>query len=215
MIYGASRVKMGEPTSLFKRTEQANYCLIQEHTSKAVPMKTCEEWRYGSAILDYGTRWSWVISFTPRPLYPLGKDLPISIGCEVGWATEPAWTLWSRDKSCICQESNLGLPCLRAPLHRLSYPCWWQILSFYPWNISLQPLWIWALCMGNLTAWDRSQIIGRVARVSLMPCPLVIALTRLESDKLGPGPSDWMDHPVSRPHTWVSRATQKHIHATY
>jgi hypothetical protein len=31
-------------------------------------MKTYGEWRYSSTILDPGTRWRWVISFTPRPL---------------------------------------------------------------------------------------------------------------------------------------------------
>jgi hypothetical protein len=25
-------------------------------------------------ILDLGTRWKWVVSFTPRPLYPQGKS---------------------------------------------------------------------------------------------------------------------------------------------
>jgi hypothetical protein len=25
-------------------------------------------------ILDLGTKWRWVVSFTPRPLYPLGKS---------------------------------------------------------------------------------------------------------------------------------------------
>jgi hypothetical protein len=25
-------------------------------------------------ILDLGTRWRWVVSFTPRPLYPQGKS---------------------------------------------------------------------------------------------------------------------------------------------
>jgi hypothetical protein len=27
-----------------------------------------------SRILDLGTRWKWVVSFTPRPLYPKGKS---------------------------------------------------------------------------------------------------------------------------------------------
>jgi hypothetical protein len=25
-------------------------------------------------ILDFGTRWRWVVSFTSRPLYPQGKN---------------------------------------------------------------------------------------------------------------------------------------------
>jgi hypothetical protein len=28
------------------------------------------EWRCSSTILDLGTRWRWVVSLTPRPLYP-------------------------------------------------------------------------------------------------------------------------------------------------
>jgi hypothetical protein len=37
-----------------------------------------------------------VVSFTPLPLYPLGKYL---IGMEVGWAPDPVWTLRSREES--------------------------------------------------------------------------------------------------------------------
>jgi hypothetical protein len=29
----------------------------------------------GPRILDLGTRWRWVVSFTPQPLYPQGKSL--------------------------------------------------------------------------------------------------------------------------------------------
>jgi hypothetical protein len=32
-----------------------------------------EKWRYSSAILDFGTRWRRIVSFTPRPLCPRGK----------------------------------------------------------------------------------------------------------------------------------------------
>jgi hypothetical protein len=34
------------------------------------------EWKYSSIILDLGTRWRWVVSFMPRPLYPQGKSPP-------------------------------------------------------------------------------------------------------------------------------------------
>jgi hypothetical protein len=40
-------------------------------------------------ILDLGTRWRWMVSFTPRPLYPHEK--------EAGWAPEPLWTRWWRE----------------------------------------------------------------------------------------------------------------------
>jgi hypothetical protein len=32
------------------------------------------EWRHISTHCDLDTRWMWVVSFTPRPLYPLGKS---------------------------------------------------------------------------------------------------------------------------------------------
>jgi hypothetical protein len=67
------------------------------------------EWRY-SSILDLGTRWRWVISFTPRPFYPRGKSRRYPLGRP----PEPAWPLWSRE--------NLS-PRLPSPsLYRLSYP---------------------------------------------------------------------------------------------
>jgi hypothetical protein len=28
-------------------------------------------------------------SFTPRPLFPLGKEPPVSVGYEAGWAPKP------------------------------------------------------------------------------------------------------------------------------
>jgi hypothetical protein len=30
---------------------------------------------------------------------PLEKEPPVLIGYEVGWAPEPAWRLWNREKS--------------------------------------------------------------------------------------------------------------------
>jgi hypothetical protein len=32
------------------------------------------EWMYSSTFLDLGTSWRWVVSFTPRPFYPLGNS---------------------------------------------------------------------------------------------------------------------------------------------
>jgi hypothetical protein len=50
-----------------------------------------------------------VVSFTPRLLYPPGKNPPtywIS-----GWVDpEPVWTLWNRDKSYPYRDSNPGSP---------------------------------------------------------------------------------------------------------
>jgi hypothetical protein len=41
-------------------------------------------------ILNLGARRGWVVSTTPRPVYP-GKD-PVPIVQEAGWAPGPVWT---------------------------------------------------------------------------------------------------------------------------
>jgi hypothetical protein len=62
-------------------------CLTKHHAMKTY-------WGSGGIaprILDFGTRWRWVVSFTPLPLYPQGKP-PVPTGQEAGWAPEPFWT---------------------------------------------------------------------------------------------------------------------------
>jgi hypothetical protein len=74
-------------------------------------------------MLDLGARRGWVVSTTPRPLYP-GKD-PVPIVQEAGWTPEPVRT---------CAK-NLPPPGTRSPdrparsqsLYRMSYPA--HILS--------------------------------------------------------------------------------------
>jgi hypothetical protein len=67
---------------------QLSLCLTKHHTMK-------KYWGSGgiaSHVLDLGTRWRWVVSFTPRPLYP------VSIVWEAEWAPEPFCTRWWREK---------------------------------------------------------------------------------------------------------------------
>jgi hypothetical protein len=47
-------------------------------------MKTYGERRYSTTILDLGTRWRWVVSFTPRPLYSRGKSPRYSFNRKLG-----------------------------------------------------------------------------------------------------------------------------------
>jgi hypothetical protein len=42
-------------------------------------------WMYSFIILDLGTRWKWVVSFTPRPLYPRGNCPPPRTHWIGGW----------------------------------------------------------------------------------------------------------------------------------
>jgi hypothetical protein len=75
-----------------------------------------EEWRYSSIILDLGTRWSSVVSFTPRPLYPRGRRHRYSLDRALGGPYVWSGRLWGTEKS-------LALPGIepQPSLYRLSY----------------------------------------------------------------------------------------------
>jgi hypothetical protein len=47
-------------------------------------MKTHRGVEYISTIPDLGTRWRWVVSFMPRPLYTLGNRPPVPLDRRLG-----------------------------------------------------------------------------------------------------------------------------------
>jgi hypothetical protein len=64
------------------------FFLIKHHAMKAF-------WGSGdiaSRILDLGTRWSWVVNFTSRLLYPQWKSPSYSLD------RRPVWTRWWGEK---------------------------------------------------------------------------------------------------------------------
>jgi hypothetical protein len=72
-------------------------------------------------ILDLGTRWKWVVSFTSQPLYSRGKS------CGIHWTGGLVGPRASLDaveqrKTLHFRESNPGLPAGSPSLYRLSYP---------------------------------------------------------------------------------------------
>jgi hypothetical protein len=77
-----------------------NKCLI----SYALCHKDIRECRYSSTFLDLGNIRRWVVSFTPRPLYPWGKNPPVL------WnpprMPEPVWATWKRENALIYRDSN-------------------------------------------------------------------------------------------------------------
>jgi hypothetical protein len=58
-----------------------------------------------------------LVSFTPLPLYSPGKEPPVSIGQEAGWAPQPVWTLWTKGKS-LAPVANRS-PIFGQPAHGL------------------------------------------------------------------------------------------------
>jgi hypothetical protein len=68
-------------------------------------MKTLErhvgEWIYSSTILDLGTKWRWLVSFTPGRI-TLGTHW-----IEAGWAPELIWKLWRRENFWITGQPSV------------------------------------------------------------------------------------------------------------
>jgi hypothetical protein len=56
-------------------------------------------------FLDLGTSWRWVVSFTPRPLYPRGKSPRYPLDRRLG-GPESVWTTWRRENSWPNRDSN-------------------------------------------------------------------------------------------------------------
>jgi hypothetical protein len=65
------------------------------------PWRRMEEWRYSSTILDLGTRWKWVVSFTTRSLYPRGKSPLYRLNMRLGGP---------RSRSGCCGVEKMFLP---------------------------------------------------------------------------------------------------------
>jgi hypothetical protein len=79
-------------------------------------------WESGSiapSILDLGTRWRWVVSFTPRPLYPREKSLRYQLDkrlCGLQSLSERG------------EEEKIPSPCWDSN-HRSSSPIFWKSWS--------------------------------------------------------------------------------------
>jgi len=70
-------------------------------------MKAHGSRRTALIILNFGTRWRWVVNITPRPLYPRQKPLQFT-GEYTGCAPKPVWTIWR-------QKQNLNTARIRTP----------------------------------------------------------------------------------------------------
>jgi hypothetical protein len=80
------------------------------------------EWRYGSTILNLGTKWRWVVRFTPRPLYSRGNSPWYPLDKKLIGPQSRSGRCGVENISCPCLELNPGPPATSPSLYRLSYP---------------------------------------------------------------------------------------------
>jgi hypothetical protein len=73
----------------------------------SVPWRRMGTWRYSSTILELGTRWRWVVTFTPRPPYPRGKGPRCSLQRRLDGPENRSW--------CCLTEKSLSLDGNRTP----------------------------------------------------------------------------------------------------
>jgi hypothetical protein len=80
----------------------------------------------------------------PAALTP-AKYPPAPIGYEAGWAPEPVWMLWRREKCCPCWQSNPGRPARSEYLITMrTHSCWHGTGSLYVW-------WCLVVCFATLS----------------------------------------------------------------
>jgi hypothetical protein len=109
-------------------------------------------------FLDLGTSWRWVDSFTPRPLYPTGKQFLVLIGYEAGWTPEPVWTMQRSENSWPYRDSNSDPSVIQSvascyTAYTIPVPIIYAYIYIYVWAINW-PVLFWELASWGL-AWYR------------------------------------------------------------
>jgi hypothetical protein len=70
------------------------------------------DWMYSSTVLELGTSWRQVVSFTPLPIYPKGKSSLYSLDRSVGGPHIQRGRC-GEHVICHCRESNADCPARR------------------------------------------------------------------------------------------------------
>jgi hypothetical protein len=94
------------------------FLVVVVDKGKAVPLPTkapryediLGEWRHNHVFFDLGARWKWMVSFTPRPLYP--RERAPGTHWIGGWVDLRAGldTVWKRKIPSPRRESNTDHP---------------------------------------------------------------------------------------------------------
>jgi hypothetical protein len=84
---------------------------------------------YLHAFFDLGTRWRWVFSFTPPPLYSQGKSPRYPLDKRLGGLQSRSGHCDEQKNSSPRRESKPDRPARSQSLYRLSYHGSWYRLS--------------------------------------------------------------------------------------
>jgi hypothetical protein len=90
-------------------------CFTKHHVMKTYPLPTVTYWGNGGIapyILNFGTRWKWVVSFTHRPLYSRDKNPPYPWDRRLGEPQRRFGPGGNEKNShrCLCRELKTGRP---------------------------------------------------------------------------------------------------------
>jgi hypothetical protein len=85
-------------------------------------------------LLNLGTRWICVVSFTPQELYPTERIPSLPTSQEAGWAPGTVWTRWRKEENpCAPAGSRTSVvQFVVQSLYWVSYTGTWPILRYYP-----------------------------------------------------------------------------------
>jgi len=62
----------------------------------------------GAHILNFSIRWGWVVTSPP------GKEPPVPIHNVAGWAPEPVWIQWQREKNHFTAPAGNQTPAIQS-----------------------------------------------------------------------------------------------------
>jgi hypothetical protein len=118
---------MGGILRLYVKYKAVVLFLTAHHAMKAY----CGSVYIHRRILDFGTRWRWVVSFTPRPLYPQGKSPWYTL--DKGWVgpRDSLDAMVTRKIPSPYRDSNPNHPARSLALYRWDIPapksmCTWR-----------------------------------------------------------------------------------------
>jgi hypothetical protein len=85
-------------------------------------------------ILYFGTRWRWMVSFRPQPLYPQGKGPWYPLDRRLDGPPEPVWTRWWRETfPAPAGTRNTDHPAPSPALYHWAIPAQGRYLTYTNW----------------------------------------------------------------------------------